>query len=71
MQLAQDCQPLVSSFLGDNCTGISMVIWNAEECQREVITFPQQDGVEPDGKELTSMALLVKDCHCISGKIMN
>ena len=66
VQLAQDCQPLVSTYLEDDCTGISMVIWNAEECQTEVIMFSQQDA---DDRELTSMALLVKDCHCISGKL--
>ena len=46
-----------------------MAIWNAEECQREVIMFPQQDAVEPDDQELTSMTLVVKDRHCISGKL--
>ena len=38
VQLAQDCQPLVSSCFGECSTGISMSIWNAEECQREVVT---------------------------------
>ena len=66
MHLAQDCQPLASSYLGDDCTGISMAIWNAEKCQTEVIMFPQQDA---DDRELTSMALLVKDRHCVSGKL--
>ena len=48
VQLAQDCQPLVSSYLGEDYACISMAIWNAEECpsQREVIMFPQQDGAE-------------------------
>lgn len=68
MGLTRDCQPLVSSCFGDGYTGMSMTIWNAKECRREVITFPQQDGVEHGDEELASMALLVKDRHGISGK---
>ena len=45
-----------------------MAIWNTEECHKGRSLRSHNKMVQ---KELTSMALLVKDRHCISGKIMN